>query len=132
MQYIALTILGAIQTKGKLLSTPHVGGAGHNTHPSIVKDKLGLNIVSCHVWCDVVFINIKGDAPEFSEVHADLIARWSEFDCPIYHGGADSKFEMELTANYKLAVENYCESYHLPWVHSGKVIATRVWRITII
>ena len=84
-------------------------------HPSsIVKDKIGLNIVRSHVWRDVVFININGDAPEFSEVHADLIARWSEFDCPTYHGGTDSKFEMKLTANYKLAVENYCESYHLP------------------
>ena len=28
-------------------------------------------------------------------------------------------FELGLTANYKLAVENYCESYHLPWVHPG-------------
>ena len=26
---------------------------------------------------------------------------------------------MFLNANWKLAVENYCESYHLPWVHPG-------------
>ena len=124
----AKTIEGAIRcpyhswcysTKGKLVSTPHVGGAGHNTHPSIVKDNLGLNEVRSYVWRDVVFINISGDAPDFTEVHADLIARWSEFDCTLYHGGADSRFELELAANYKLAVENYCESYHLPWVHPG-------------
>jgi choline monooxygenase len=24
---------------------------------------------------------------------------------------------MEFSANWKLLVENYCESYHLPWVH---------------
>ena len=106
-------------TKGKLVSTPHVGGAGQNTHPSIVKDNLGLNEVRSHLWRDVIFINITGDAPEFTEVHRDLIARWSEFDSPMYHGGHDSKFELELMANYKLAVENYCESYHLPWVHPG-------------
>ena len=124
----AKTIEGAIRcpyhswcysTKGKLVSTPHVGGAGHNTHPSIVKDDLGLNEVRSYVWRDVVFINISGAAPEFTEVHADLIARWSEFDSPLYHGGADSRFELEIAANYKLAVENYCESYHLPWVHPG-------------
>ncbi|HAB76197.1 MAG TPA: (2Fe-2S)-binding protein, partial [Planktomarina temperata] len=80
---------------------------------------LGLNEVRSYVWRDVVFINISGDAPDFTEVHADLIARWSEFDCTLYHGGADSRFELEITANYKLAVENYCESYHLPWVHPG-------------
>ena len=28
-------------------------------------------------------------------------------------------FDLELTTNWKLAVENYCESYHLPWVHPG-------------
>jgi choline monooxygenase len=26
---------------------------------------------------------------------------------------------MEIAANWKLAVENFCESYHLPWVHPG-------------
>ena len=25
----------------------------------------------------------------------------------------------EVASNWKLAVENYCESYHLPWVHPG-------------
>jgi len=124
----AKTIEGAIRcpyhswcysTKGMLVSTPHVGGAGHNTHPSIVKEDLGLNEVRSHVWRDVVFINISGTAPKFTDVHADLITRWTEFDCPIFHGGDDSKFDLELTANYKLAVENYCESYHLPWVHPG-------------
>jgi phenylpropionate dioxygenase-like ring-hydroxylating dioxygenase large terminal subunit len=124
----AKTIEGAIRcpyhswcysTKGMLVSTPHVGGAGHNTHPSIVKEDLGLNEVRSHVWRDVVFINISGTAPKFTDVHADLIARWTEFDCPIFHGGDDSKFDLELTANYKLVVENYCESYHLPWVHPG-------------
>jgi choline monooxygenase len=24
-----------------------------------------------------------------------------------------------VACNWKLAVENYCESYHLPWVHPG-------------
>ena len=124
----AKKIVGAIRcpyhswcysTKGALVSTPHVGGAGHNTHPAIVKSELGLNEVRCHVWRDVVFINISGNAPEFEEVHSDLMDRWSEFESPIHHGGDDSKFELQLNANYKLAVENYCESYHLPWVHPG-------------
>ena len=80
---------------------------------------MGLNEVRSHVWRDIVFINITENAPKFTEVHEDLIARWSEFDCPIYHSGPDSNFEIKLKVNYKLAVENYCESYHLPWVHPG-------------
>ena len=45
------------------------------------------------------------------------ISRWSEFNQKQYHGGRDSKFKLKLKCNWKLAVENYCESYHLPWVH---------------
>lgn len=106
-------------TKGKLVSTPHVGGPGHNTHEAIKKDDLGLVEVPSHVWREVVFINIDGTAPPFEEVHADLLERWKEHDVPLYHGGADSTFMLDVGTNWKLAVENYCESYHLPWVHPG-------------
>ena len=103
-------------TAGKLVSTPHVGGAGHNTHDAIVKDDLGLIEVRSHIWFGTVFINIDGKADPFDVVHADLMARWSEFDQPMHHGGT---FDLSVKTNWKLAVENYCESYHLPWVHPG-------------
>lgn len=106
-------------TQGRLVSTPHVGGPGHNTHEGIDRDTLGLIEVHSHLWMGVVWINITGTAPAFEEVHADLLQRWSEFDKPIYHGGDDSKFQLSVNCNWKLAVENYCESYHLPWVHPG-------------
>ncbi len=106
-------------TAGKLVSTPHVGGPGHNTHPAVVKEDLGLTEIRSHIWFGTVFINIDGKAPPFEEVHADLLHRWREFDQPMIHGGADSSFVLEVKTNWKLAVENYCESYHLPWVHPG-------------
>ena len=106
-------------TKGALVSTPHVGGPGHNTHESIRRDELGLNEVRSHIWRDIVWINVSGDAAPFEEAMSDLIARWAEFDLPLYHGGHDSRFELEVQTNWKLAIENYCESYHLPWVHPG-------------
>ncbi|MEL6621197.1 MAG: aromatic ring-hydroxylating dioxygenase subunit alpha [Pseudomonadota bacterium] len=104
-------------TDGRLVSTPHVGGPGQNTADGIDKATLGLVEVRSHVWMDVVWINMGGDAPAFEDVNADLIARWAEFDVPLHHGGADSRFLLEVNCNWKLAVENYCESYHLPWVH---------------
>ena len=106
-------------TDGRLVSTPHVGGPGQNKHEAIVKEDLGLIEVRSHIWRDVVFINVDGNAAPFEEVHADLIARWSEHEQPLYHGGADSFFHLDVQTNWKLAVENYCESYHLPWVHPG-------------
>ena len=105
--------------KRQLVSTPHVGGAGHNTHPAINKDELGLTEVRSHIYFDTVFINVDGKADPFDVVHADLMDRWREFDQPLHHGGPESHFDLEVQTNWKLAVENYCESYHLPWVHPG-------------
>ncbi|MEP3296926.1 MAG: aromatic ring-hydroxylating dioxygenase subunit alpha [Pseudoruegeria sp.] len=105
--------------KGALKATPHVGGPGQNTHAAVRKSELGLIRVRHYIFQDVVFVNISGEAPEFEKVHANLMQRWAEFSQPIYHGGAESSFKLEVKTNWKLAVENYCESYHLPWIHPG-------------
>lgn len=104
---------------GELRTTPHVGGPGQNTHEDIDVSKLGLIRIRSYVWRDVIFVNVDGTAPGFEEVHGDLMERWKEFDQPIHHGGEWSSIRLEVKSNWKLAVENYCESYHLPWVHPG-------------
>ncbi len=102
---------------GKLVATPHVGGPGQNAHPGIDRSQLGLIEVRSHIWMGVVFVNLSGGAPAFTELHADLIARWADFDAPLYTNLEDSAFTLDCRTNWKLAVENYCESYHLPWIH---------------
>ena len=104
---------------GELKATPHVGGPGNNAHDEIKRDDLGLLEVRSYIWRDVVFVNVSGDAPEFEEYASDVMQRWKEFDQPIYHGGASNSFKLDVKTNWKLAVENYCESYHLPWIHPG-------------
>lgn len=106
-------------TDGRLVSTPHVGGPGQNTHAAIKREDLGLIEVRSHVWRDVIWINVSGDAPAFEEAMGDAMARWAEFEKPLVHTGPDSSFTLTVDSNWKLAVENYCESYHLPWVHPG-------------
>lgn len=106
-------------TDGRLVTTPHVGGPGQNTDPDIDRATLGLIEVRSHIWHDIVFINISGDAPAFEEQHTTLLSRWQVFDQSHIHGGTDSRFTLDVDTNWKLAVENYCESYHLPWVHPG-------------
>ena len=101
---------------GALRATPHVGGPGQNKHADINMDDLGLWRIRSHVWRDVVFVNVDGAAPDFEDVHGALMARWAEFEQPLHHGAS---LTLELAANWKLAVENFCESYHLPWVHPG-------------
>lgn len=105
---------------GELITTPHVGGPGTNTHAEIRRDDLGLTKIRSYVWRDIVFVNISGTAAPFEEYAANVIARWSEFEGrQLFHSGADSSFSFDVACNWKLAVENYCESYHLPWIHPG-------------
>jgi len=110
---------------GQLRSTPHVGGPGRNTHPDIKRNELGLIEIRSYVFMDVIFVNISNEAAPFEDVHTDIINRWQEFDKPLYHN-IDSSFELSVNSNWKLAVENYCESYHLPWVHPGLNLVSRL------
>ena len=78
---------------------------------------MGLLEIKSYIWQNIIWVNINGNAPNFEEHMSVAISRWSEFNQKQYHGGKDSKFKLKLKCNWKLAVENYCESYHLPWVH---------------
>ncbi|MEO0328843.1 MAG: aromatic ring-hydroxylating dioxygenase subunit alpha [Pseudomonadota bacterium] len=106
-------------TEGVLKQTPHVGGPGIHTHEAVDKSKLGLIEVRSHVYMDTIFINISGDAKPFETYFAAAMERWKEFDKPVFHGGDNSSFKLDVNTNWKLAVENYCESYHLPFIHPG-------------
>jgi choline monooxygenase len=67
-----------------------------------------------------VFVNLSGDAVDFAAFSSNLRQRWGEFDMrEIRHGGMDSSLQLSVNCNWKLAVENYCEAYHLPIIHPG-------------
>ena len=51
-----------------------------------------------------------------------------DFNQEQFHGGEDSKFKLKVKCNWKLAVENYCESYHLPWVHPDSKFLFKITR----
>jgi choline monooxygenase len=105
---------------GRLRATPMVGGPGHNSCEGFDKARHGLRAVRTAVWFDLVFVNLSGDAPPFEDHVRPLAERWSHCDpSRLVHGGADSRWEIALDANWKLAVENHDDAYHLPWVHPG-------------
>jgi choline monooxygenase len=110
----------AYDLDGRLRATPHLGGPGRHNCEGFDRSRHGLKPVRRAVWLDLVFINLSGDAPAFADHVAPLVERWSDLDMgQLRHGGPDSSLRLELNANWKLAVENYCEAYHLPWVHPG-------------
>jgi len=103
---------------GALRATPFIGGPGTADCPGFDRGRHGLKAVRSAVWADAVFVDLSGEAEDFARFIAPLAERWGHFDPAVLrHGGAESRFEIELDCNWKLAVENYCEGYHLPWVH---------------
>ena len=102
---------------GRLVATPLVGGPDSNHHPCIDKPELGLLEVPSHVYLGVVYVNVDRQAGPFEEVHSKLLQRWAEFDQPLFFDRDVSQFTLDVACNWKLAVENYCEAYHLPWIH---------------
>ena len=105
---------------GALKRTPYVGGHDKDDCAGFDPANHGLKGVRAHIQFDTVFVNLSGDAPTFEDVHATFLARWHEFaDRPLFHGGTHSTMNFELHGNWKLAIENYCEAYHLPWIHPG-------------
>jgi choline monooxygenase len=105
---------------GTLFSTPHIGGQGKHSCEGFDKKRHPLRRVRSMVWFDMVFINLSGDAPPFEEHIEPIAERWKHYDTSrFHHGGADSRWALELGCNWKLAVENHNDAYHLPWVHPG-------------
>ncbi len=105
---------------GKLRATPHVGGPGINKSDAIDPTKTGLTPIATGVFMDVVFVNVSGDAEDFDNFIAPLRKQLADFaDKPLYPASDSKGFTLDIQANWKLILENNCESYHLPWVHPG-------------
>lgn len=109
--------------QGKLKGTPHIGGHGIHEVAGFNCANHGLKPVRSAIWMDMIFVNLSNDAVDFDEHIAPLKNRWAEFwgqDDPVFiRLDPDDGLEFELVANWKLTIENYCESYHLPWIHPG-------------
>ena len=97
-----------------------------NKHDSddFSKESSGLKEVRASVWLDMIIINISNNEISFEEYIKPLQDRWSKFwseeDQQLIHHADDyGYFLLEAKCNWKFAIENYCESYHLPWVHPG-------------
>ena len=98
---------------GELLRIPHRYGFGK--HGVEAGDPAGLKPVRCVVWTGIVFVDLSGIAPDFSEFIAPLAKRWKHFDLSLLVPGTSMVFEVD--GNWKLAVENFIDIYHVPFVH---------------
>src|SRR5215472_5505276 len=101
---------------GALKATPNIGGPGVHSHPDLDVSKHGLRPVRCDTWHHLIFVNLSGEAPTLESVVAPLAARWP-LDYSRLRLAEVRSFEFK--ANWKLVIENFLESYHLPCIHPG-------------
>ena len=109
---------------GNLVVTPHLGGLNINEHKNFDKSKNGLKEVRTTIWLDLIMVNISNNEMPFEEYIRPLELRWADFWTKedqelICHPNDYGYFLLEAKCNWKFAIENYCESYHLPFVHPG-------------
>ena len=110
------------ELNGSLKTTPNIEGRGKHNSVNIDLSKFGLFEIKNRTWMGLTFVNISGNANSLNIHLKPLINRWSELVGP---NGLDELSKREhsdsttltVNANWKLIVENYLESYHLPWVH---------------
>jgi len=109
---------------GKLMATPHIGGMNKHSAEGFDKSKSNLKEIRSYIWLDLIMININQNEMSFEEYIKPLSDRWEKFwpikDRELIHHSNDfGYFKLNAKCNWKFAIENYCESYHLPWVHPG-------------
>ncbi|WP_109514890.1 aromatic ring-hydroxylating oxygenase subunit alpha [Pseudomonas ovata] len=107
---------------GALRGTPHVGGIDVHKDDRFNCEKHGLKPLRTAIYMDMVLVNLSGDAAPLEEKLAPLTQRWTQFlgadGISLMRKEVDGgSMALEVECNWKLAVENFCEAYHLPWVH---------------
>ena len=107
---------------GMLIATPHIGGMNKHNCNKFSKSKSGLKEVKSHIWLDLIFVNLNNNEIDFEKYIKPLSDRWKKFwptkdrNLNVYSKDY-GYFNLNAKCNWKFAIENYCESYHLPFIH---------------
>ena len=110
------------QLDGTLRGTPHIGGFGIHEHDEFDKAASNLREIRSEQWLGCIFVNLSGAAVDFNTYVEPLTRQFDEL-CSIDErerfrsAQQGCRTQLTVKSNWKLAVENYLESYHLPTVH---------------
>jgi choline monooxygenase len=100
---------------GSLAAAPYFNRERRGAPSADAKDRLHLLPVPAAVWAGMIFVNLSDDPRPFEESAGPLMERWSYIDFDRLRLAKERVFDLEV--NWKLAVENFLDFYHLPFVH---------------
>jgi choline monooxygenase len=112
---------------GELLARPHFFGGDKHDINSVQCRESNLIEIRCETWNDWVFVNLDGNAADFSAHIEPLVNKLDGYDLSALNFGTELEFDIH--ANWKLAIENFIEPYHVfschPWLNSFVAMAER-------
>ena len=110
---------------GRLRARPHYDGPGqHDSGSGGDAQDVCLFPVRSHTWHDWVFVNIDGKAPSFESYLGEAAAHFDGYDLSVLRRGRERHITTEFACNWKLAIENGFEVYHVFHAHPNLHRAT--------
>lgn len=101
---------------GRLRARPHYHGPGQaDTEGASSPDAPCLNEVRSAVWADWLFVNLDSKASPFEDYIEAMLTDWREYDLSDIR--CAHHLPVDYQCNWKLAIENYSDFYHVFRVH---------------
>jgi phenylpropionate dioxygenase-like ring-hydroxylating dioxygenase large terminal subunit len=107
------------QLDGRLAAVP-----SEKTFPGLDKSQLGLKELELEVFCGLVFVRIAGDGPSIAEQWGELAKELAPYRIEEMVPATSEQlggFQIteEWACNWKVALDNYLDNYHVPFGHPG-------------
>ena len=100
---------------GNLQGRPHFHGPDNHDRGGNGSADVCLFEARSATWNDWVFVNLDGKAPEFETYMGPLMARYQDWNLGSFRIGHYQPYTFDC--NWKLAVENFFDNYHVFNVH---------------
>ncbi len=118
-QYITCPYHGwSFNLDGEVASRPHYFGPERHDRTGIHEDERAcLFPVRSEAMLDWVFVNLDGQAAPFADDMGPITDCFADFDLTAFERDPTLNMSVEFRCNWKLAVENFHDYYHVFKVH---------------